>query len=490
MKKIKIGLILIMATIFFNSYAQLNNFNLSDYKLPDLERRSLETNFNLSGQNDYYKINPYGQDKTGENSYYGNIYINYKHYLNSAKLQQETNLGLNFSSNFYNRKEDKELVSKSSNINPQIYLQRNNRKYFNTNYFFETDVFLNYQYGRNYTYSKYSDGSENKENLQTHRMLAYIPLKIGLGRVEPVQDARQAIYILDELYKANRISSVKSDEKIIEFAEFISKLKNKRFFDSRLKKIAEIEAIDSFLVAKNYLKKSDARYFTTIEDFWDYGNSPMRNSGTRFSFAILPGYYIYNNNLEDKIYSSSYKYNINALLFDGGIEIKHEKPLNLYWQNSINLNAYAGLIEGNLNNKTNSIEKDIRIPNIQLGFNQSIGFYPNTRTDISFRYSFQYVQLFDKADVQNEIIGAGGKGAKAETDLLINYYISPKFRLNITSSFYYIWQDSEMTINYDNTVGSSCMLYNYTSNTNGYVDYIKRNSLANNFRISLIYSVF
>lgn len=497
MNKLRFGFLLTMIGFSVNGYSQLNDFDLTKYKLPDLERRSLETNFNVTGRNNYDKSpnqTNNGYNETGTNQYYGNIYLNYKHYLNSADYQRESNFGLDFTSDFYNRKEDKELLYKNSNITPLLYFQRDNRKYYNEKSFFETDLVLNYQYGNDKRFSKNSwDDSESKDNLKTHTVLAYVPLKLGTGRIEQVQDARHAIYLFDELSKIERLSSDKSDEQIIEFANLISQLKNKRFFDSRLRRMAEVESVDSFLILNNYISEQDAKYFTTLTDFWDYGNRPFRNSGTRFSGAILPGYYFYDyNNSGDGLYFDAGKYNLSALLFDGGIELKHEKPINLFWQNSIEINCYAGIIEGKFNDKTNSVENKIRIPNMQLGFYQTIGFYPNTRTDMNFGYSVQYVQLFDKTDMENEILGIEGKGVKAATNLSINYYISPRFRLNATSSFYYIWQDSvdEVIINFDNVAGSNYLLSNFTSNSNGYYDFFKVKEIVNSFRISLIYTIF
>lgn len=70
--------------------------------------------------------------------------------------------------------------------------------------------------------------------------------------------------------------------------------------------------------------------------------------------------------------------------------------------------------------KQDLIENKIRIPNISLGFYQTIGFYPNTRTDMGLGYSVQYVQLFGKTDLQNNILGNKGKGVKAAMNLAIN----------------------------------------------------------------------
>lgn len=480
----------------FNGFGQLSNFDLSKYKLPDLDRRTLETNFNISGNNNYDKAPNQTIDWPEEirtNQYSGNIHLNYNHYISNSKYQRESNLRLDFSSGFYKRKENKDALYKNNIIAPSLNYQLENRKYYNGSSFFETDFALNYQYRNNKRYSKSSfESSENKENLETHSFLAYIPIKLGKGRIEPVQDARHAVYLFDELSKIERLSTDKTDEEIIELAKLISQLKNKRFFDSRLRRMAEIESVDSFLISNNYIPKQDARYFTTLSDFWAYGNRPLRNSGTRFSGAIRPGYYFDGFNNTEEQYSIDDRYNLTALLLDGGIEYKREKPINLFWQNSIDLNCFVGIIEGKLNDKTNSVENKIRIPNIQLGFYQTIGFYPNTRTEMSFRYSVQYVQLFDKSDLQNEILGAEGKGAKGATELSIDYYISPKFRLNFTSSFYYVWQDSkdEVIINFENVAGSNYLLSNFTPDTNVYRNYFKVKEIANSFSISLSYSIF
>ena len=55
MNKLKCGLLLVSLGLFMSGYSQLNDFNLSKYKLPDFERRFLETRFNLSGKNIFDK---------------------------------------------------------------------------------------------------------------------------------------------------------------------------------------------------------------------------------------------------------------------------------------------------------------------------------------------------------------------------------------------------------------------------------------------------
>lgn len=500
MKKLKTVLSLIIISLSLNGFAQLSSFDLSKYKLPDLKRRTLDTYFNFNGRSNYYKLNStpnLNYEKSAINSYGSNINIRYNYYLNSEKYQRNATLRLNFLSSFYNRKEDGELDYKNNNLSPSLSYQYTNRKYFNPKTFFETDFIFDYQYRNNlkYSLSNVTNKTEKTGDIHEHTISVAIPLKLGRGRIEKVQDARQSVYILQELTKTGSINKDISDEDILDFASLISEIKNRRYFDSRLQKIAEIQSVDSFFVSKGYIKKQDAKYFTTLNDFWIYGDQQIRRSGTRISFALIPGYYF--NKFNDKADEFSYeeeKYDVNAFTIDAGFELKHEKPISQSWQNTIDINLFGGFINGKKNDKLSSIEYNYKVPSAQMAFFQTIGFYPNTRTDAGFRYSIQYAQVFNKTDIQNDITGFEGKAAKATTDIWVNYYISPKFRLSFSVSFYYIWQDSDdefyINFNSNNPIYNNQLLnsFNYDINNNPY--YYRTNELSNEIRLALVYSIF
>lgn len=495
MNKLKFGIIAFTIVISINGFSQENGFNLSKYKLPDLKRRTLETNFNFSGTNNYRKIPDkphYDGKEIANNLYNGDIYVDYRYFLNNSELQRESRFGLNFSSDLSNKKNDNELIEKHNQFTPSSYYRLVNRKYYKGLSFIETNIDLNYQYDYSKLFSTLFGTETNEtETLQTHTILGNVPLKLGKGRIEPVQDARHAVYIFEELSKIGKITSAKTDEEIIEFAHLISELKNERFFDFRLRRMAELERLDSFLVSNNHISEQDIEYFTTLSDYWAYGNRPFRKSGTRFSVVLKPGfYYYYNNNPLDMQFNAA-NYNQHAFLLDGGIEFTHEKPVNLYWQHSIDVEIFAGIIEGNYNSTEYPLEHKVRIPNFQINYYQSFGYYPNTRTDVRFRYSVQYKQVFDASPMANEITGIEGQGAKAATYLIINYYISPRVRLNVTSSFHYLWQDTEndVQILFNNTTVSNDLL-NYFGSVVSAQSYFSTKKIFNNFRVSFIYSIF
>ena len=59
-----------------------------------------------------------------------------------------------------------------------------------------------------------------------------------------------------------------------------------------LRKMEEIEKVDSFLQAKGIITLADARYFTIVNDNWDYAQGPVRESGKRLSAGLVPAFLI------------------------------------------------------------------------------------------------------------------------------------------------------------------------------------------------------
>lgn len=489
--QLALGIAIVCSTL--SGKAQLNDFDLSSYKLPELKRQSLETNFNLNGSNSYIKENdPYfnNERELSRNRYSGSFFVDYRTFLNSAVYQRESNLRFDFQFEKNNYKYHDIFTNKGQQIMPQLNYNLVNRKYYNTELFFETNVDAGFMY---YNFKDldedHVDIFEEETKYTNHSFEINFPLKVGSGRIEPIDDARHALYILDELAKADRVTEQMSDKAILELAGLISELKNKRFFDTRLRRIAELESLDSFLVANNYISEPDARYFTTLNDFWLYGDGPVREKGTRFSIGLAPGFYTYKNNNTANKENTSF----SALLINGGFEIVHEEPLNLQWQKSVKLEVYAGLINGYYKytdeEYSNNEQIDTRVPVIRAGFQQNMGYYPNTLTEIRFGYSLNYVKLFDKTDEQKEILGMDGKGIKAATNIAINYYISPQFRLSFNSALYYIWQKSEDHINL--TYGNELEYYlSLLTGNPMYSANFRLNNLSHVFRVSLVYSIF
>ncbi len=464
---------LIVSLFTVSSFAQLKDFNLSDYKLPNLKRSALDLNFDFTNSNDLFFKTENGTKNQHEIT--GNLNANYNFYINTAKTQRLITGNFTFNPKYSTYSTN--YNPKSSTINPLINYTFENRYYYKTNTFIETDLIFGSHYY--YNYFEVSNGSKTTIKSNSFGFSLSIPVKYGFGRIENVTDARHAVYILEELLSNNRLNTV-STENILEFSSLISKLKNMRFFDSRHRKIYEIEALDSFLTTKKMISKSDARYFTTLNDLWDFGGTQSRSSGERISFGLTPGTSLIktNSSYSDTSYTDIDN-TIKSYSITGKIEYYREKPISLKWQKSTNVSLYGKYYYLNDDNYL----PNSQIPSIGLFFTQSLSYYPNTRTTLSFNYGGKYIQHLSNKLNQSDFKGSKTKGALVFTEFNTTYYFSPKLRLNANANLSYRWIDN----NFDSNIRFIDADINSLNNINN-LNYNKNLNL--NIRASITYSLF
>ena len=196
MKKI----ILLLTGISLNvlTFAQLDTFNLKMYKLPELKRFELTTTLNeASSSNKNYLQSNYSNNL---NMSYN---IAFRFFKNSPKWQLDENISnaANLSTDHSNSNYDK-TTSNMLNCN----INSINRYYFIKKCFVELDGISsiensNYdnKSNNNYYYKYYNYSADESGN--SLRQSLKISANIGVGRIEPVQDANLAVYILQDLKK-------------------------------------------------------------------------------------------------------------------------------------------------------------------------------------------------------------------------------------------------------------------------------------------------
>ena len=209
------------------------------------------------------------------------------------------------------------------------------------------------------------------------------------------------------------------------FSQLISTVKNKRFLDARLHRIDEITQVDSFLVAGDYLNKSDVAYFTSLYDLWMYGDLFERKSGQELSvYSSCSQHYPRSETSKNGIKSEPYKSTDKN--FGVGINYSFEKPVRLSWQHSVAASLtynYDVAFQGKFKNST-----------VNLPVKYTLGYYPNTRTHfqlsteewlrktvIDRKYLAGYTEYKEKTD-----------NLSAITSLALNafYYVSPHLLLS------------------------------------------------------------
>jgi hypothetical protein len=435
MKKMK-NYVVLCVTIFIANigFSQSVDFDLEKYKLPDLRRQSLELQFNLDAFSNNTLVS--GVPDLNINKYDGNGYnfdglgTGIYNYYRNSKARRLTAQGL---VSITARGWSKERFAGDSTIQDTYYNDLNHgvsvsimdQEFFADKWFVGIGFRGSYHnYFRKEVYGNLNDKTEIRR--LNSRLLA-IPLEFGYGRIEPVQDARQAIYIFEELKKVGRIEKEVSDSDIMELAQLISELKNERFFDARLRKIGELKAIDEFLHEKGYVANNDVAYFTTLMDNWEFGNQFIRESGSQYK-AVFE-YAIKYNKRDDEIDSDLPTLDRDLRLnMQAGLMYETHKPINLNWQSD--LSAYLlyeayGKYFAEGENDLEKIQSNKDDDYLLAGVKHSLMYIPSTRTDFALNSSLAYsTDLLGKEDnYYHDLNLRGGIG------FAMNYYFSPRLRL-------------------------------------------------------------
>jgi len=437
------------------SHAQIDTFNLSSYTKPKLERHQLDFQFNFDNNwdNSYSKTQEIteGYDIWDQSRFNLGAIMNgaYKGYFNSRKYQGEHTINLKISPDFSITDEKKPSSSSAKERSFSTGLQGTsyNRFYLGDLFFLESDVFLHdfsLGFSRKVT-DREAVSQEDKSTYEDRHLDITIPVLAGKGRIEPVQDARMAVYIMEQLSKKGKLKRTPTKKEIIAFAEKIAEIKNERFFDARNRRVYEMTQLDSFLNKKGLLAKNDIEYFTTMNDYWEYANNPQRGSGQRISLGIEPSYrHIYDFNYQDPatgtLTKTSYKANEYGLF--GVIRYNCEKPINLYWQRSLDAEFKFGRENKKMIKKYGGETNRLQGNTLTSSIRYNLGWYPNSRSyynlHVTGRYS-KFFQLEDQFDSKADFMDfSDAEHIDLRAGVSGYYYISPRIRLSGGFNFGYM----------------------------------------------------
>jgi len=460
--------LLCISLIAFSSFAQ-TDFTLSDYKNPDYQYHSLDFGFNLTGNNTMYKselLNGYS-NKQSNHAYDGMLNANYYAVKNSQSYQGSQNYWLGYGANGSSHKNSigtinlDEATQKFFSQQLGIGAYSTNRFYNVRKQFIESNLNFSGELGNSsskHTSDLLTYPYTYKNQSGNHRLSVSLPLLIGIGRIEEVQDARLAVYILDDLLKTGKLKKTPDKEAILAFARFITQTKNQRYFDSRIRKIAEITAIDSFLTGNGLKNQSDAGYYTRINDNWDNSNGPVRATGSRFAIGLTPAYTAeFDQSIQaylDTVNSSStinYKLKntnqLNIISLDAVAQFVCEKPIRLTWQRSTSIDLGYSLY--NSNSISKNYENDllylqqklqVNAPDLHAFIRHAYSYYPNSRTSIRVGASAGFQQQwFDEKTDDNLASKSNETTVNSDVFVSVNYYFSPQLQFTINLNEQYLY---------------------------------------------------
>jgi len=425
MKKITLLLVILLSffthsTIISQSsdielrfHPELDKFDLKKYALPVIDYKSLDMNFILNSTSNTWDI----RSKEDYKDLTFMFFINNKIFKNSPRLQMKGNntiqLGVAWE-NYRNKDNNKKINDTGLNISYNI---NDNFKFYNgSKRFFEIDVKSDLSINNGDQFGYYLN----------HRIFngtfwgTTIGLGMGYGRLEDVTDAWTTIRMLKEFSRINRLKKVPDDIDIVSIAETVSKIKNARFFDSRIKRIEKLKAIDKIMQEKGLITNDDISYFTTMSDVFEYSRflHPRRFAGKIIALDLRPHYSLIDG---ESILSHQNYYSYGL-----GIEFRDQYyiPLNIFKQidfgYSINLD-YSKISAINNKSKNNSLLSII--PQVFVNYS----YYITSRSTYYSNFDFALFQLL-KSKI--EIDTDSPTYTMAWTNKF-SYYISPRARFDI-----------------------------------------------------------
>ena len=433
-----------LSVISFNTSAQEYKYDISKYYTPDIVRNQLDVSFTTTNSfnNSRSKIDTISS--TFSTSMNGSFTPDFQSYTNTRRRLSLLQISGQFNGSYNSGG----IVNESNPYKnffsvDNLTVNYSNHFYNSKNQFLELGISSNFQTQLN-NYS--NEGDPTKGILREYYLNITPSIGIGTGRIEAVEDARQAIYILDDLSKKGVLTRQLNDEEIFRFAQQISRVKNKRFLDARLHLMDEITSVDSFLVNNNLLNKSDARYFTSLYDNWQYGALYSRKSGHSFEITFTPAFNW--NFAKSNPIDTTYIGQLNQNNLKGGLSFvyTYEKPVNLNWQHSVtaslngntNFSNYLNQYGSNYNYYGTTAYLTFNgydSRSVSLNGNYTLGFYPSTRTHLSVGLTQNLQFLYNKE--LNVSSTSWNKEFISNSTVTVSayYYISPQLRLSVGANF-------------------------------------------------------
>lgn len=405
----RVLLLLAFSFFYFHfSFAQIDSFKIKDYKFFDFNRQQLSVGLDLLGANHSNSASSLSPSEKRSNLSLNGSAL-HRIISNSRSLQKESNLLLRINDNYlYSNNSDAPSPEEENRFIANLEYDIGFRKYYRPKRFWGL-VVENENY---YSSSFFKSNNITSKNTSFSSDLS-ARFAFGTGRIERVEDAMHAVYILDRLKENGVLLKEPSSSEITSFAEAITYVKNRRVLDARMKRIFEITELDKHLVSSELVNaENGSTYFTTLYDEWQFSFIPERLSGNRITYEVGPTLRFRTTDLQFE--DRSYQYGGLA-----SVKWDWHKPISLKWQrnftNRLDYEFYRS--ESSIANRVTENTHDLRLTS-----DFSLGYYLNSRTFFegglqgSYKYSFDDVVDLGKNYRENWELGAY---------FGFNYWLSP-----------------------------------------------------------------
>lgn len=388
MHKRALAFLVFFLTIFSENFAQENTDHfIRDYVAPDFKLRQLTLtgggngngdisstlnshSLRLSSTLDYYKI-------ANRQKYQGSM---------SSSYDGSTAYGTTLAYDIFNM----------SNL---ITNSMQNRFYFKEKWF------IGFHDRSQMSQVIINNSTDSIPDFSSYNITVRPAISIGFGRVEWVQFARQAIDLERSLSSSNRLNTTFTDEDRTILSNKIAMIRNRRYYDTRLGRIDQLQALDSIFQNEGMITSPDITYFSQMQDAFLYSYNITRLSGFRHQLGATQGV-AYTDDVSGVDLTSYAFYLFEYFL-----------PQSYALQHNFRVSLIGGIDSDASGNDSYPAWADAMY---------TLGFYPTTRTHI-------------------ELVASAGMNIESDLGYIYGasiigyYYISPRFRFNLLASF----QDGE-----------------------------------------------
>lgn len=417
MTKTNILFSILACSVSLSLNAQLN-YDLENFKSPEVRYQGMDASFRLRGE--AHEYSDYGES----NYLYGNLFLDCFRYVNTDLVISDNDIQFGFSGSFSGNENTYSVPQNRLSRNLQFAMNSStfNNIYLNDRYryFIQLDGNLNSSYYAS-SFNEELDGETTADrNSNTFNQRSIARVGLGYGRIEPVGYARLAYDTYAMLLKKNLIEEP-TKEQVDALGEVMINVVNTRFFDSRFKRIFQLEQIDSTLRAQGLVNDLPIAYFAQLADVWNSANRFNRGSGTQVSGGIKGVHNFSDYRSENTV--TDFTQDESAVVYKGLLvymEYRNQKPLSTKWQRDIMLGAEFGDINDGI--QDDGVEGFLHA---KYGY----GWYPNTRTSLSLDAGLSTIYGQTLNVVGSPDMVSDKWTYRLDLDFDFYYWISPRFRL-------------------------------------------------------------
>jgi hypothetical protein len=479
--------VIIAAIITLDLSAQDSIFDLKSYKTNNYDRSSLDLNFRLNEMavdmaNE--QLHPLHQENNTIFNSGLDMQSEYSRIFNSRSKIINYGSNIALSENYQSSRIEQTDSLLRNSVKSSSYSGRHVLMgYYNMNSYYSPSNKNFFIIGGNFSLGAGSRSQrsvatiENKSTQSWVNADLFLKLGHGHGRIEYVEDAVEAMYILKELGEIGSLSRKFSEADIKALADKITLVRKERYFDERIYRKKSMNELVALLQESGLISQGNIDVFNTIADYHYYAGIQERPSGQKLEYYLTPGFR-YENNISTSTSVTSRKNVVDEYTGSLGLTVGYSnyKPISIKWQRNIYANVTAknstGLKNTTITDDENSYpgtSKNSQLEGIACA-GISYGFYPSTRSNLTAGISAQYA--YSNQLSEDRLSSNPDHSLNADLTVSGYYYLSSKLRLSgvfdLVSNIHKIEQSFDQTT----------------------INEVNNSNIHNDFSLALTYYIF